>query len=329
MGTFDFIEVAVDVAKGRDSVWKQHGRNILEAHKGLHVNDVVAKLCLKVAAVSRATGVAPERLAAETVAFNSALYTWSRDSFPHFSLSPDFFNAVTNTDFGDPSEEPLYMPFDAFTVSFPPSPEFLGASKLFVYKLPRVMIVPLEEGAESKFQVEWGLYRVTLLTSDPVFTQWPVGMTRKQLVEEEAALSATPADPGSRPAEAHEKPALAKVRALLANVMSYVENAGPLPTAPRTKGAAPKAVELTHINQRIYDVGRTVKLDARIRDALLHSEGNKASWQVAQRFIVRGHWRNQAHGEGRLLRKRLWIEPHWRGPENVKEALERNYEVGT
>lgn len=33
------------------------------------------------------------------------------------------------------------------------------------------------------------------------------------------------------------------------------------------------------------------------------------------RFIVRGHWRNQAHGENRVLRKRLWIQPHWKGPE--------------
>lgn len=35
---------------------------------------------------------------------------------------------------------------------------------------------------------------------------------------------------------------------------------------------------------------------------------------VQARFIVRGHWRNQAHGEGRVLRKRLWIQPHWKGP---------------
>lgn len=327
MGTFNFLEAALDVAKGRDSVWKQHARGILETHKGLHVDDVVAKLCLKVAALSRVTGVSPEQLAAETVAFNAALYAWGRDGFPHFSLTPDFFHAVTNTDFGDPTDEPLYMPFDSFTVSFPPTPEFLGASKMFVYKLPRVMVVPLVEGAESTFQVEWGLYRVTLLTADPVFTQWTVGMTRRQLVDEESVLSRTPADPGARPAEAHETPVLAKVRALLANVLSYVENAGPLPTVPRAKGAAPVAVELTHPQQRIYDVGRTVKLDARIRDAMTHSGGNKAAWQVAQRFIVRGHWRNQAHGEGRMLRKRLWIEPHWKGGENVKEVLERNYEV--
>lgn len=35
---------------------------------------------------------------------------------------------------------------------------------------------------------------------------------------------------------------------------------------------------------------------------------------IQSRFIVRGHWRNQAHGEGRALRKRLWIQPHWKGP---------------
>lgn len=31
--------------------------------------------------------------------------------------------------------------------------------------------------------------------------------------------------------------------------------------------------------------------------------------------LVRGHWRQQAHGPKWSLHKTLWIEPHWRGPE--------------
>lgn len=32
-------------------------------------------------------------------------------------------------------------------------------------------------------------------------------------------------------------------------------------------------------------------------------------------FLVRGHFRQQVHGAGRALRKTIWIEPFWKGPE--------------
>jgi hypothetical protein len=34
------------------------------------------------------------------------------------------------------------------------------------------------------------------------------------------------------------------------------------------------------------------------------------------RWLVRGHWRNQACGPGLGLRERIWIAPHWKGPES-------------
>jgi len=34
-------------------------------------------------------------------------------------------------------------------------------------------------------------------------------------------------------------------------------------------------------------------------------------------WIVRGHWRNQVHGAGRIGRKRIWIQPYWKGPEHA------------
>lgn len=39
-----------------------------------------------------------------------------------------------------------------------------------------------------------------------------------------------------------------------------------------------------------------------------------------RRHWVRGHFRNQAHGEGRRLRKRIFISPHQRGDEDKPEG---------
>jgi len=41
------------------------------------------------------------------------------------------------------------------------------------------------------------------------------------------------------------------------------------------------------------------------------------------RFMVRGHWRNQAYGPGRSKRKLLWIKPFWKGPKNAAELVQR------
>lgn len=47
----------------------------------------------------------------------------------------------------------------------------------------------------------------------------------------------------------------------------------------------------------------------------IHAEGEGHVHQV--RYPVRGHWRNQAYGPGRALRRRIWIADQWRGPEDA------------
>jgi len=39
------------------------------------------------------------------------------------------------------------------------------------------------------------------------------------------------------------------------------------------------------------------------------------------RWLVRGHWRNQAYGPGRSLRKEIFIEPFWKGDERSSVIL--------
>lgn len=41
---------------------------------------------------------------------------------------------------------------------------------------------------------------------------------------------------------------------------------------------------------------------------------------LAVRSLVRGHWRRQAHGPGRSLRRVRWIRPFWRGPDTGPEV---------
>ncbi len=45
---------------------------------------------------------------------------------------------------------------------------------------------------------------------------------------------------------------------------------------------------------------------------------------AAKRFIVRGHWRNQPHGEKGEQRKLIWIRPYYKGPE-LAELVNKPY----
>ena len=271
-----------------------------------------------------------EGLAAETVPFYGALFQWARLGCPHFSLTPDFFSAIALTDFGDPTDEPLYMPFDAFTVSFPPSEFLANATKLMVYKLPKALMRNSgETGKAEVVTLEWRMYRATLFIDSPMFTQWPIGMTRRELMQEAQVLDEmVKNNPGVRPLEGDEKRLPLRIRTLLANVTSYIETSGGLPHKPRArKHAVPAPVERIHPDRPLFEVGRVVKLDGTLRKALQESVGDAARWHVAQRFVVRGHWRNQAVGEKRAFRRRIWIEPHMKGPENAVEAFQRTYEI--
>ena len=47
---------------------------------------------------------------------------------------------------------------------------------------------------------------------------------------------------------------------------------------------------------------------------------------LIKRLLVRGHWRNQPYGPQSTLRKLIFVEPYWRGPE-LADEINKPYEV--
>jgi hypothetical protein len=64
-----------------------------------------------------------------------------------------------------------------------------------------------------------------------------------------------------------------------------------------------------------------VGADVRVVDLLHrprhHRDPATGGHHVAVRYVVRGHWRNQAWGPGRALRRPVWIHTHIRGPDGA------------
>lgn len=82
---------------------------------------------------------------------------------------------------------------------------------------------------------------------------------------------------------------------------------------------------------RRWNIGRDIKLPGNLMQAardITTTKDGEPLWHLQSRFMVRGHWRNQACGPRRADHKRMWISPHWKGPDGA-EAIARVYDVAT
>jgi hypothetical protein len=105
----------------------------------------------------------------------------------------------------------------------------------------------------------------------------------------------------------------------LSNPADFRKDAHHRPTARASKKGRSGPPELA---QARYLLSAPVKIDLRehLRGVL---EGRKGAAPTVQ-FLVRGHWRNQAHGPRRSLRRVQWIEPFWKGPEEARVLLRQH-----
>jgi hypothetical protein len=72
---------------------------------------------------------------------------------------------------------------------------------------------------------------------------------------------------------------------------------------------------------RIYQITAPVKLGlvGIVRDYQIGQLGK--SWKLTVQMMVVGHHKMQVHGKNRLDRKKIWIQPYWRGPSDAPIAV--------
>ena len=100
---------------------------------------------------------------------------------------------------------------------------------------------------------------------------------------------------------------------------SLSKNEGSFKKTKRSGGAP-------ELNNARYMLSAPVQVDLRdVVHAVQRGERRRGGKLTVQ-FLVRGHWKNQVHGEKRALRKRIWIQPFWKGGEETRVLL-RNYIV--
>lgn len=270
----------------------------------------------------------------DAVPWVSGTVEWTRSGCPMFSLTDDFFHALAVTDFGtsdDDKEDVIHMPFHAFVMNFPPNKVLGDVRRMFVYRVPTERLgdkttepskVDGEVIVRTTMEVEFPNVRLAMAAGRGViYSQWPSTATRWQFLHEIQDRT-----PGTRQGLVDEdREHLEMARRILANMLSYIESNHGLPPQKHKHGAPAAPVEREHGEPR-FRVGRTVKLAPQIRAALREGTTGR-SWKLGHRFIVRGHFRMQAHGPKKSLRMKKWIEPFWKGPASLDAAFERTYSV--
>jgi hypothetical protein len=255
-----------------------------------------------------------------------ALGDWYRLGCPVIDLVPDFFQSVAVTDFGDASEEQGVYPFYNYMIRLPEN-QFIKSRVMFVYQAFRTWDKGMSP--DGKHELVAGYRRRISLASPPgvpdasIFTEWNEDASFGRILQESVHKTDKEA-PLHDPTTDHAR--LAMARRIMVNTTLYISSSGGLPP-PGQKLLGPDVpVEREHRELPRFRVGRPIKLQPQLREALA-GMGTGTGWKLGSRFIVRGHFRNQAVGKGRAERKRIWVAPFWKGPSNITEALQREFVV--
>jgi len=235
---------------------------------------------------------------------DACLFDWHRAGLPTFELTGGLAAALMMTDCRGLLGRDFRVPFAGFAVQLPsPGPILLPAGEA------RWMLIHRTEST----------LRTTTYASGPDLT-----------VSEETI----PADDASLDAWIRGSSLERELR-FIVNLCVYINSLHALPQPEGRRkpggGGRKKRDSEPSVPQR-WVLGREIKLSPGMMQAARSvaigtaTRKQRDAYRMHARFMVRGHWRNQAFGKQHAERRLRWIEPFWKGPE-MADGLARLYAV--
>jgi hypothetical protein len=261
-----------------------------------------------------------------------AISRWHRGGAPRFRLTHSFATQLALTDPDGVDGAEVRLPFDTFLIElpFPRGPlvfddldgprDALCILVNVTYNSTDTITVPRHPDAGS-------IARSLLAQkNERVWDQMAIRMiVLADLLHEDSQYIDDPISIGETVALAKQDHLVDMTgrdrRCCLLASRTVVNLALSLKYRPSAPGEGGRTVHEEHgLDSIIYELGRDVKIDSRLRAgarAFCVAGSQPQEWELAKRFVVRGHWKQQPHGPGRTERKMIFVKPYWKGPADA------------
>lgn len=237
-------------------------------------------------------------------------WKWAKFGYPTVILSPDQVAAFALSDVPVSVATSLRLPWPAFLVQVPSGSLPTGGNEVVRISFTWVDVGPSEERRVMRyFNERGGILRVHLRADQSDGTM--LWATHKDMPDF-AAVTARDTY-GLLEMNSAEDRALALAKNVVLNTLVALDTRDGKEIQRTRKVRVPRAPKKVLVDTRLFVVGTPVKVGHKrtVRDYL----SGTIDRVYTARWLVRGHWRNQACGPNRSERKHVFIEPYWKGPE--------------
>ena len=257
-----------------------------------------------------------------------SLLRWVESGLPVFDLTHGFASALLLTDPADVSADLVHPPFDTFVVRFPDGFWHMEGSDGGQVSVAFAIVHAFDAVATGGLRAR-PMMSVRLVGRDGKTSTWEALEPPRAGEALEGWLDEPVPDPIAdtvvgrgefvAPTE-HDRRLVVAFRRLYVNLCLYVAAHGRGEALGRRDAKGRPVSSSAEPQPDVWVLGREVKLARELvdaarawTDAQSPRAGAREGWKLRERFTVRGHWRNQAHGPGRAERKLRWIAPYWKG----------------
>jgi hypothetical protein len=241
---------------------------------------------------------------------------WADQAFPTIQMGHKYAAALLSTSVSPEDLEDLKAPFKAFLIEVPD--KLLSCEDPRDKKLYDFRYILAHQITNSNGLVTWNYVAL----SDGRISLWKHGISNEMLLEGEMPLPEGSYDWSTYSFGVVTDDRDAKLNFLIGRLIVNTCLAMGSEDNVREVGKSHKTHPY-HLREcaepvvRTYVVGKPLKLDCREGvQRYLDGHTRKGSSPTVQ-TLVTGHWKGQPYGPRNSLRKRIWRQPYWRGPEDA------------
>lgn len=233
------------------------------------------------------------------------LYHYGR---PVFVLTEDLVIALEHSAVEDLNATDCHLPFPCLLIELPARYKCSYGETLLNVFLTEIVLGDNTEGLLCRFQ-----FPGDLVLEEPIHSKfWRDLVTAAPLQTKDYGLN--------------DRAMTDSVRHVLVGALAYInECRAAAGESTKSTSSTPRLHRDGPADRNRWIVGREVRLAPEIRAAM--SGTSDELRQLTVRYVVRGHWRQQAYGTAHAKHRPTWIAPYWKGPKDIADALLRTYRV--